>query len=122
MKPLFLAILLISFFSGGITSISRINQYAKDAATAYSRKEYIEAIAAYTYLLNDLEVEDDQLRLNLAHSYYQAGLYSQAMAAYRFWLIILHTTFALCLTCKSAIFIASRKAISVHYRFTSRLW
>ncbi|AKD04145.1 tetratricopeptide repeat protein [Pontibacter korlensis] len=79
-----LAILLISIFSGGISVITRINQHAQQAAVAYNRADYIEAIASYEYLIDDLEVEDDQLRLNLAHSYYQAGLLPQATAAYQY--------------------------------------
>ncbi|OKL40041.1 tetratricopeptide repeat protein [Pontibacter flavimaris] len=78
------AILLASLFSGGISIITRINQHAEEAATAYHRKDYIEAIASYNFLLDDLEVDDDQLRLNLAHSYYQAGLLQQATAAYQY--------------------------------------
>lgn len=78
------ATLLVSLFSGGISIITRINQHAGEAAVAYQRKDYIEAIASYKYLLDDLEVEDDQLSLNLAHSYYQAGLLPQAMEAYQY--------------------------------------
>lgn len=78
------AILLISLFSGGISVITRINQHAGEAAKAYKRQDYIEAIASYKYLLDNLEVDDDQLRLNLAHSYYQAGLLPQATEAYRY--------------------------------------
>ncbi|MCX2739823.1 aerotolerance protein [Pontibacter anaerobius] len=85
MKSLALvAILLASLFSGGISVITHLNQYAAEAATAYNRQDYIEAIAAYKYLLDDLEVDDDQLRLNLAHSYYQAGLLPQATDAYQY--------------------------------------
>jgi len=79
-----IAILLVSLFSGGISIITRINQHTQEAATAYQRQDYIEAIASYTYLLEDLEVTDDQVRLNLAHAYYQAGLLPQATAAYQY--------------------------------------
>lgn len=83
MKAGLFAILLISFLSGGLRTISRINEYAQEAAHAYRRQDYIRAIAAYEYLLNDLEVNDDQLRLNLAHAYYKASLTEQAQEAYR---------------------------------------
>lgn len=84
MKAVMALILLISLLSGGITAISKVNTYAQRAAAAYARQDYMEAIASYTYLLDDLSVEDDQMRLNLAHAYYQAGLYPQATAAYQF--------------------------------------
>ncbi|RIJ42677.1 tetratricopeptide repeat protein [Pontibacter oryzae] len=83
MKTALAAILLISLFGGGITAISRINSNARNAAAAYARHDYTEAVASYKYLVEDLEVNDDQLRLNLAHAYYQASLYPQAMASYQ---------------------------------------
>ncbi|PRY06820.1 hypothetical protein CLV24_12525 [Pontibacter ummariensis] len=81
MKPFFI-LFLISILGGGLNTISRINEYAKRAAVAYEKKDYVEAIAAYEYLLSDLDVQDDQLRLNLAHAYYQAGLLPQAQESY----------------------------------------
>lgn len=83
MKLLLFVFFLASLLSGGLNTISRLNEYAKTAATAYAQQDYVEAIAAYEYLLHDLEVQDDQLQLNLAHSYYQAGLLPQALAEYR---------------------------------------
>jgi tetratricopeptide (TPR) repeat protein len=82
MKPVLIFLFLLSSLSGGLNTISRINEYAQTAAIAYGRQEYIEAIAAYEYLLHDLEVQDDQLQLNLAHSYYQAGMLPEAQQTY----------------------------------------
>lgn len=83
MKPILFVFFLVSLLSGGLNTISRLNKYAKTAATAYNQQDYTEAIAAYEYLLHDLEVKDDQLQLNLAHAYYKAGLFPQATAEYR---------------------------------------
>ncbi|QCR21326.1 tetratricopeptide repeat protein [Pontibacter sp. SGAir0037] len=83
MKALFLFVLLISFLGGGLNAISRLNAYTKDAASAYQDKNYTEAIAAYEYLLQNLDVEDYQIRLNLAHSYYQAGQLERAQQEYQ---------------------------------------
>ncbi|MFD3003430.1 aerotolerance protein [Pontibacter toksunensis] len=83
MKPILFVFFLVSLLSGGLNTISRLNEYAKTAATAYKQQDYTEAIAAYEYLLHDLEVKDNQLQLNLAHAYYQAGLLPQATAEYR---------------------------------------
>ncbi|WP_242920289.1 tetratricopeptide repeat protein [Pontibacter liquoris] len=83
MKLLLAAILLVSFLSGGLRTIARINTYAQEAAQAYRQQDYTRAIAAYEYLLNDLDVQDDQLRLNLAHAYYQAGAPEKAQESYR---------------------------------------
>lgn len=82
MKSLIAAILLIGLLTGGVGSISRINEYTGLASIAYQRGEYIEAIAAYEYLLEDLEVKDDQLRLNLGHAYFKAGELQKAKQQY----------------------------------------
>ncbi|WP_018479122.1 tetratricopeptide repeat protein [Pontibacter roseus] len=82
MKTLFTIIFLISLLGGGLQTISRINEYSSLASQAYSRHEYIEAIAAYEYLLTDLEVQDDKLRLNLGHAYFRAGELQQARQQY----------------------------------------
>ncbi|MDX5480220.1 MAG: tetratricopeptide repeat protein [Hymenobacteraceae bacterium] len=83
MKLTVIAILLISILGGGLRTISRINEYAREGAKAYAQQDYTTAISAYAYLLNDLEVQDDQLRLNLAHSYYQSGQLAEAQHEYR---------------------------------------
>jgi outer membrane biosynthesis protein TonB len=82
MKPLFLVIFLVSLITGGVQTITRINEYTQEAARAYQQKDYIRAIYAYEYLLNDLDADDDQLRLNLAHTYFRAGLSQKAQQQY----------------------------------------
>jgi tetratricopeptide (TPR) repeat protein len=83
MKVMWLAIFVVSLLTGGFRTISSINHYASEAAQAYHNKDYTEAIAAYTYLLTELEVQDDQLQLNLAHAYYRMGKYTEALQAYQ---------------------------------------
>lgn len=83
MKVWIAIFLLLSIPGEGIKTISRINDYADRAAKAYQQQKYAEAITAYEYLLNDLEVQDDQLRLNLGHTYYKAGLLTDALEQYR---------------------------------------
>ncbi|MFT2009895.1 aerotolerance protein [Pontibacter sp. 13R65] len=83
MKPLLLLLFLISVFGGGLQSIATINRYAKEAAQAYQQQDYTLAIVAYEYLLNDLEVQDDQIGLNLAHAYFKSNLLDQALQQYQ---------------------------------------
>lgn len=83
MKAVWLFVFLVSLLGGGFRTISSVNQYASEAARAYKKKDYIEAITAYEYLLNELEVDDDQLRLNLAHSFYRSGQLSKAVQEYQ---------------------------------------
>lgn len=80
---MWLAILLfLSIPGAGVKTISRINDFADRAARAYEKENYAEAITAYQYLLEELEVKDDQLRLNLAHAYFKAGLMAEAQNEY----------------------------------------
>ncbi|NEM97177.1 tetratricopeptide repeat protein [Pontibacter burrus] len=84
MKVWIAIFLLLSIPGAGIKTISKINSYADRAAKAYKQEKYAEAITAYEYLLTDLNVEDDQIRLNLAHAYYKAGLLNEARDQYRY--------------------------------------
>ncbi|MCC9134977.1 aerotolerance protein [Pontibacter silvestris] len=83
MRLLLYILFLVSLLNGGLQTISRTNRFTKEAAAAYAQQDYIKSITAYDYLLNDLEVEDDQIRLNLAHSYYRAGMLTKAQEQYR---------------------------------------
>ncbi|PVY38854.1 tetratricopeptide repeat protein [Pontibacter virosus] len=82
MKALVAAILFIGFLSGGLRSISLMNEHVDLAAAAYKRGDYIEAVASYEYLLEDLEVRDDQVRLNLGHAYFRLGELQKAQQQY----------------------------------------
>lgn len=82
MKALVAAILFIGFLSGGLRSISLMNEHADLAAAAYKRGDYIEAVASYEYLIEDLEVQDDQVRLNLGHAYFRLGELQKAQQQY----------------------------------------
>ena len=83
MKGVLFAVFLISILGGGLRTISQVNEYAGKAALAYKQQQYQEAIVSYEYLLNDLEVNDDQIRLNLAHAYYKAERLKEAQQQYR---------------------------------------
>ncbi|GAB3196792.1 tetratricopeptide (TPR) repeat protein [Pontibacter aydingkolensis] len=83
MKSVLITVLLVSILGGGLRTISQVNEYAATAAKAYNNQQYQEAIVAYEYLLNDLEVKDDQIRLNLAHAYYNDNRLTQALEQYR---------------------------------------
>lgn len=82
MKAILAALLFIGFLSGGLRTISLMNEHADLAAAAYKRGDYIEAVASYEYLLEDLEVQDDQVRLNLGHAYFRLGEMQKAQQQY----------------------------------------
>lgn len=83
MRAIFFIILLIGIPGSGLRTISQVNEYAAKAAQAYQDKDYQEAIITYEYLLDKLETDDDQIRLNLAHAYYKAGRMKEALQQYR---------------------------------------
>ncbi|PKV62959.1 tetratricopeptide repeat protein [Pontibacter ramchanderi] len=82
MKALAAIILFIGFLSGGLRSISLLNEHANLAAAAYKRGDFIEAVASYEYLIDDLNVQDDQVRLNLGHAYFRLGEMQKAQQQY----------------------------------------
>ncbi|SIT73914.1 tetratricopeptide repeat protein [Pontibacter indicus] len=82
MKAIVAALLFIGFLSGGLRTISLMNEHANLAAAAYKRGDYTEAVASYEYLLEDLEVRDDQVRLNLGHAYFRLGELQKAQQQY----------------------------------------
>ncbi len=82
MKQLLAILLFLGLPGAGVQTITRINDYTARANKAYQQENYAEAITAYNYLLNDLEVKDDKLRLNLAHTYYKASMLAEAKEQY----------------------------------------
>ena len=82
MKAILITLLLVSILGGSLRTISKVNEFTAVAAQAYNKQQYQEAITAYEYVLNELEVSDDQIRLNLAHSYYMAGRLTAALEQY----------------------------------------
>jgi len=79
-KYLFLILVFIQL--DGITKIAQINQYKKEANQAYMASNYKKASEKYRYLFDSLEVKEDPVILNLAHSYYQLNDTTNAMNFY----------------------------------------
>lgn len=53
--------------------IARINTLKKEAEKAFLAGDYELALAKYAVLSDSMEVNEDEIRLNLAHSHYQLG-------------------------------------------------
>lgn len=71
---LIIGIVVVVFTAFGvIDNIATVNRLKKEAAQAYQNGDYTTAIAHYQTLLDSLQVEDPNIRLNLAHSLIQAG-------------------------------------------------
>ncbi len=66
----FNTILIFLLFVGGVDTIYKKNQLLEKAEKALKSKNYVEAKAYYTTLINDLGSEEDYIKLNLAHTYF----------------------------------------------------
>ena len=66
-----IAILLVVTTYNDVDRIARINQLKKEAKEAFNSGNYELAATKYSFLLDSMNVVDDNVRLNLANSYYQ---------------------------------------------------
>jgi hypothetical protein len=63
--------------------VSQFNKLKTEAERAYLAKEYPKAIEKYTYLRDSLGVKDEDLTVNLAHSYFESQKLEEAKSAYQ---------------------------------------
>jgi len=73
MKVLISVIMSVFVVAGVIDNIATVNRLKKEAEQAYKDGDYATAVAHYQTLVDSLNVQDDNIRLNLAHSLIQAG-------------------------------------------------
>ncbi len=72
MKSLFIAFVLLAFtIDPG--NIGKINSLKSEAKEAYKKGDFNTAIAKYRYLVDSLNVNEDEVRLNLANAYFEAN-------------------------------------------------
>ncbi|MFP4293404.1 MAG: tetratricopeptide repeat protein, partial [Cyclobacteriaceae bacterium] len=71
----FIAAILLSIMTvaGVIDNIATVNRLKKEAEQAYKNGDYATAVTHYRTLVDSLNVQDDNVKLNLAHSLIQAG-------------------------------------------------
>lgn len=62
--------------------IRKINTAKSQAETAYKKGDYKTAISKYRYLIDSLDVQEDEISLNLAHAYYLEKDTAQAKSTY----------------------------------------
>lgn len=73
MKILISIMISVLAVTGIIDDIATVNRLKKEAEQAYKEKDYPTAINRYNILLDSLNVEDENIRMNLAHAYLRAG-------------------------------------------------
>ena len=67
---------------GGLNDIAKINRLKVQAEEAYEQEDYQSAVKYYTALVDSLQVDDDLIRLNLAHALIKAGDTTSAQRNY----------------------------------------
>lgn len=82
MKYLLISILTLSLISDPL-KIGKINSAKKEAREAYASGDYKTAIAKYRYLVDSLQVTEDEILLNLANAYYLSKDTAQAYNSYQ---------------------------------------
>ena len=82
MKTVYIFLFLFIPDGDGITKIATINRYKKEAAKAYIASDYKTSASKYKYLVDSLDVKEDPVILNLAHSYFHLNDTSNAIRYY----------------------------------------
>ena len=77
-----LLVTLLILFSNNPKEIAKINSIKKEAEKAYLSGDYRLAALKYSLLLDSLNVEDDLIKLNLGHAYFNLGDTSGAKLNY----------------------------------------
>jgi Ca-activated chloride channel homolog len=67
---LFVMVLAMTIDPGDIGKINSLKSEAKDA---YKKGDFKTAISKYRYLVDSLDVQEDEVRLNLANAYFEAN-------------------------------------------------
>jgi len=73
MKLLAFTFSVLLSVAGVIDNIATVNRLKKEAEQAYKTGDYSTAVLRYQTLVDSLNVQDDNIRLNLAHAFIQAG-------------------------------------------------
>ncbi|MCZ6693074.1 MAG: hypothetical protein O6939_04120 [Bacteroidetes bacterium] len=82
MKYLLLTIWLLIGTDNTLTRIARINELKKQAQEAFLKKDFVTAAEKYKFLIDSMNVKEDQVWLNLAHANYELKDSTQAKNGY----------------------------------------
>jgi hypothetical protein len=82
MKVLSVLLMLVALFIDP-TKIGKINTLKAEAKKAYQSGDYQTAIQKYRYLVDSLQVQEDEVLLNLANAYFQTNDTTQALRQYQ---------------------------------------
>ncbi len=75
-------LIIAILFSNNPKEIARVNNLKKEAEKAFASGEFQSAINNYRYLIDSMDIDEDEIYLNLAHAYYQADDTANARTYY----------------------------------------
>ncbi|MGB3848585.1 MAG: hypothetical protein WA958_01355 [Tunicatimonas sp.] len=73
---------MLAIWIGGIDDIATVNRLKRQAETALEQQDYSRAAGYYTKLVDSLRVDDENVRLNLAHALLLSGDTAQSQLRY----------------------------------------
>lgn len=77
-----IALILLASPINDLDKIAKVNTLKKEAKAAYNQGEYKTAIEKYSFLLDSMQIEDDNIELNLANAYYKLNDSTNAVNGY----------------------------------------
>lgn len=80
---IFLTLLLAALLVSDIDRIAEINALKSEAKKAYQSGDYKTAIQKYQYLVDSLQVKEDEVMMNLANAYFQENDTTNAAPRYK---------------------------------------
>ncbi|WP_420583221.1 hypothetical protein [Reichenbachiella sp.] len=83
MKLLSTILILTVCFQASANDISKINELKKNAEIAFKHQQYEVAVSNYSFLIDTLQVFDEESIMNLGHAYFQLNQKDQAQAQYQ---------------------------------------
>lgn len=83
MKGFAIILALVIGFSASANDISKINELKKNAEIAFKHQQFDVAVSNYSYLIDTLQVYDEEAIMNLGHSYFQLNQKDFAQAQYQ---------------------------------------
>jgi len=79
----FFVLSIIALIAIDPSRIAKVNNAKSEARKAYVDGDYKKAVSRYTYLMDTLDVREDEVMINLANSYFQIKDTANAISTYQ---------------------------------------
>ena len=109
MNALLLYLLLLLWDNRTFDAITKTNERKIGAEMAFKKKQFVNASKLYHQITYGSVFSDPAARLNMAHSYYQAGQLKDALYQYKLLDHVKDKTIASVANCQVALILVSKK-------------